>query len=290
MADTLGKTLEIFLVTGEPRGIRTAELTTRIVQVILIPRSELAVAKKRLTIDQPAVYLLFGQAEDSAKPIVYIGQTENVWARLDAHNSKKDFWQTVVLGKSKTGSFTQAHIRYLEWYCIQKAKETNRFALDNDQFPDEPYVTEPMKADLLDSFDVISTLVSALGFPVFEPIVKAGSADVFYCKGKDADATGEMVEDGFVVRKNSMARLGVVNSAIDTLAPIRKSLIDGGVLVEQDGHLHFTQDYLFSSPSGAAAIVLGRSANGWGEWKDKDGRTLNEVKRGAVAEMAEVEE
>lgn len=115
MTDNLGKTLEIFLVTGEPRGIRTAELTTRIVRVVLIPRSELPLAKKRLKIDQPAVYLLFGQIEDSAKPIVYIGQTENVWARLDAHNSKKDFWQTAVLGISKTGSFTQSHIRYLEW-------------------------------------------------------------------------------------------------------------------------------------------------------------------------------
>ena len=106
----------------------------------------------------------------------------------------------------------------------------------------------------------------------------------------DADATGEMVEDGFVVRKNSMARLGIVTSAIDALAPVRKSLIDGGILVEQDGHLRFTQDYLFSSPSGAAAVVLGRTANGWGEWKDKDGKTLNEIKRGGIAEMAEDKE
>lgn len=170
------------------------------------------------------------------------------------------------------------------------AKATNRFALNNDQFPDEPYVTEPMKADLLDSFDVISTLVSALGFPVFESIVKAGTAEVFYCQGKDANGTGEMVEDGFVVRQNSMARLEIVASAMDTLAPTRKALIDGGILVEQDGHLRFTQDYLFSSPSGAAAMVLGRTANGWGEWKDKDGRTLNEVKRAAVAEVADEEE
>ena len=249
----------------------------------------MAVAKKRLKIDQPAVYLLFGQIEDAAKPIVYIGQTENVWARLDAHNNKKDFWQTAVLGISKTGSFTD--LIYATWNgkSLQEAKATNRFALNNDQFPDEPYVTDPMKADLLDSFDVISTLVSALGFPVFEPIVKAGAAEVFYCQGKDADATGEMVEDGFVVRQNSMARAEIVASAMDAVAPIRKSLIDGGVLVPQDGHLRFTQDYLFSSPSGAAAMVLGRSANGWIEWKDKDGKTLSEVKR-AVVEMPAVQE
>lgn len=123
MAHPQAKTLQIFLPTGEPRGIRIAELTTRIVQVVLIPRSELAEAKKRPELDQPAVYLLFGEPESAAKPIVYVGQTEDLRSRLDLHNSKKDFWRTAILGISKTGSFTQAHIRYLEWYCIQKAKE-----------------------------------------------------------------------------------------------------------------------------------------------------------------------
>lgn len=31
--------------------------------------------------------------------------------------------------------------------------------------------------------------------------------------------------------------------------------------------------------STAAALVLGRSANGWTEWKDAEGRTLDEVRR-----------
>ena len=47
MSNLQAKTLQIFLPTGEPRGIRIAEVTTRIVQAVLIPRSELAEAKKR---------------------------------------------------------------------------------------------------------------------------------------------------------------------------------------------------------------------------------------------------
>ncbi len=43
--------------------------------------------------------------------------------------------------------------------------------------------------------------------------------------------------------------------------------------------LAFTRDYLFTSPSLAACIVMGRAANGWIEWKDAIGRTLDEVKR-----------
>ena len=39
------------------------------------------------------------------------------------------------------------------------------------------------------------------------------------------------------------------------------------------------RDVLCDSPSQAASYVIGRSANGWEEWVDKDGRTLKEVFR-----------
>ena len=51
----------------------------------------------------------------------------------------------------------------------------------------------------------------------------------------------------------------------------------------EDGVYTFSRDHLFSSPSMAAMAVMGRSANGWVEWKTMDGRTLDAVKRQAVA-------
>jgi hypothetical protein len=284
MTNPGAKTLQIFLPTGEPRGIRIAELTTRIVQAVLIPRTELATAKARPELDHLAVYLLFGDSEDAAKPIVYVGQTEDVRKRLDHHNSTKDFWQTAIMVISKTHSFTQAHIRYLEWFCIQKTKQIGRYALNNDQIPTKPFIPEPMEADLLDFFDTMATLVATLGYPVFEPIIKNDAAEQFFLKGKDAEAVGELVEDGFVVRAGAIARLEVVPSAQDTVPPMRKKLNESGVLVQEDGHLRFTQDYLFSTPSGAAAVILGRTSNGWVDWKSKEGKTLNEVKRAESGE------
>ncbi len=273
------KTIQIFLPTGEPRGIRIAELTTRIVQAVLVPRSELVTARDRNELNHVAVYFLFGEPEDAAKPRVYIGQTEDARTRLDRHNREKDFWRTAILGISKTQSFTQAHIRYLEWYCVKKAREVNRFDLENDQPCTRPFVPEPMEADILDSFETLSVLVSTLGYPLFEPIVKTETTEKFFCRSRDADATGELVEDGFVVRKGSIARKEIVPSAQEAVTGMRGRLLDGGILAEEDGHLVFAQDYLFSSPSGAAAIVLGRTANGWIEWKDATGRTLNDAKR-----------
>ena len=104
-------------------GIRIAEITTRIVQAVLIPRSDLAQGKLRKELNLLGVYFLFGEDEEGAKPIVYIGQTEDARKRFDSHNKIKMFWKTTIFCVSKTQNFTQAHIRYLEWYCMQRAKE-----------------------------------------------------------------------------------------------------------------------------------------------------------------------
>ena len=44
-----------------------------------------------------------------------------------------------------------------------------------------------------------------------------------------------------------------------------------------DDSYRFTQDYSFSSPSTAAAVAMGRSANGRIEWKDKSGKALKAI-------------
>ncbi len=64
---------------------------------------------------------------------------------------------------------------------------------------------------------------------------------------------------------------------------LRQELIANGVLAIAHGLYQFTQDYSFSSPSTAAAVVLARSANGRVEWKAADGRTLKEMQEAEAA-------
>ncbi|WP_152050246.1 GIY-YIG nuclease family protein [Tautonia marina] len=273
------KTIQIFLPTGEPRGLRIAEMTNRIVQVVLIPRSDLARAKERPEFGQVAAYFLFGESEEAAKPQVYVGQSEDPRSRLDRHNVTKDFWRTAAVCVSRTQSFTPAHIRYLEWYSIQEARRIGRFEVVNEVTPGKPFVTEPIEADLLDAFDTLGILLSALGYPIFEPIFSPVAAPLFFCTAREADGKGELVEDGFVVRAGSTGRADIVPSASSTFVAAREKLRGAGILVEEDSRIRFTQDYLFSSPSTAAMVVMGRTANGWVEWKDTEGRTLHEVYR-----------
>ena len=279
MTDKLPKTIQFFLPQGEPRGIRIADITTRIVQAVLVPRSKLAEGAKRDEIKSVGVYFLFGEPEDAAKPVVYIGEAEDCHKRFGDHNRDKDFWHTAVAIVSKTGSFTKAHVKYLEWYCIRKAKEVGRFTLANGNEGGAPFVTEPMLADLMDAFDTLSILISAFGFPLFERRPDARAEDIFILTGKDCEGRGQLVEDGFTVFAGSKARKQAVPSAEKWLPAARQELLASGVLVEEGNHLVFREDHTFKTPSGAAMAVLGRTANGWTEWKSKAGKTLDELKR-----------
>lgn len=275
-----GKTIQVFLTDGTPRGIKVADITSNIEQALFIPRSQLQEAYTRKESSRPALYFLFGEVDGSIKPAVYIGQSTKGLDRIKGHNrdEQKDFWNYSVLITSKTDSYTQTHITYLEEMAISYAREANRYLVTNKDQPKKVAVPETLEADLLDSFDTVKILLSTLGFTLFESIKQQKKASkLYYCSGNGVSATGEYLEDGFVVHKGSQAKLQLVNSA--TFISSRQKLLDSGILVEKEGVLVFEEDYLFSSPSSAGSQVLGRNTNGWDKWKTKDGKTLDEAER-----------
>ena len=272
-----GKTIQIYLPDGNPRSLKIAEITSRTVSAIFIPRSKLEEAAKRDELNNVGVYLLFG-SEDS-KPQVYIGEAENCLSRLKQHNKSKDFWTHAVAFISKTQYFTKTHIKFLEWMCCEVAKKANRYSLENGNTPSKPHVSESVEADLYDNFETIQILASTLGYPVFDEIKKPKTKEIIICKGKDAYAEGEYSEDGIIVFSESKCNLIESKTAGSWVTGMRAELKESGVLAEKDGVLVFTKDYVFSSLSASAAVVLARRANGWFEWKYKDGKTLDEVKR-----------
>ena len=149
--DAIGKTIQIYLPTGDPRSIRIAELTTRIVQAIVVPRTKIKEAGSRGELKSVGLYFLVGDTDDQVKPVVYVGEAEDCYTRLSQHNAQKDFWRTAIVIISRTSSFTKAHVKYLEWYCIDKIAQIGRFKLENSVKPTESFVPEPMKADLRDT-------------------------------------------------------------------------------------------------------------------------------------------
>ena len=95
---------------------------------------------------------------------------------------------------------------------------------------------------------------------------------LFYIKAaRGADGIGKIVSDGFAVLKGSAIASSVTNSYLSGSNKRRQYLIDNGIV---DSDFTFVKDYVFNSPSSAADIVMGRSANGLTEWKTEDGQIL----------------
>jgi hypothetical protein len=277
------KTIQIFLPSGDPRGIRVAEITTRIVQVIEVPRSLLQDFLKMPESQHVALYFLFGQSEDGEDQKVYIGQTGDLHARLVNHNREKDFWDRALVLISRTNSLTQTHAQFLEWHCLQAARKAGRYSDENGNSGNKPHTPAPLEADCLEIFETGQTLLATLGHPVFDAVAKsakAAKADEFYCKASGANGRGQYTEEGFVVLKGSTGRKENVPAIVGTrLEQRRNALFESGVMREEGDTAVFEKDHLFRSPSMAASALTGGAVNGWLAWKTKDGKTLDAVKR-----------
>lgn len=276
---SVGRTIQIFLPDGNPRSIKIAEITSRTVQAILIPRTKLELILTRNELNNVGVYLLIGNPEEEAKPSLYIGEAEDCKTRLKQHNASKDFWNYAIVIISKTHYFTKTHIKFLESLMYVEASRIKRYKLENNSVPNTPYVAEWMEADLLENFDSIKILVSTLGFPIFDELKSFQKTEILYCKGKEAQAEGQYTDEGFLVYAGSKANIKETLTAGPVITKMRKKLLNEGVLLLKENVYEFTSDYLFGSPSAAAGAVLARRANGWLEWKFKNGKTLDEVKR-----------
>ncbi len=284
------KTIQIFLPGGDPHGIRIAELTTRIVQVIEVPRSLLQDFLKMPESEQVALYFLVGQSVDGVEPRVYIGQTGDVRASLVSHNQKKEFWEKALVLISRTNSLTQTHALFLEWHCLQAARKAGRYADENGNSGTRPHTPAPMEADCLEIFETGRMLLSTLGYPVFDPVGRvtpeAADDEVFYCTAGGVEGRGLYTPEGFVVLKGSRGKRDNSPGFTETKQRFRQRLFEGGVMRVEGDEVVFEKDHLFGSPSMAAAALLGRTSNGWKEWRSKAGVTLDELKRtGAEAEQ-----
>lgn len=274
-----GKTIKIFLIDGDPNGRMSCELSNWTGKAYKIPRIKVKDCTDREDLGSTGVYLLFGK-DDEGKDQVYIGEAETILKRLNQHLTSKDFWRETIVFISKDENLNKAHIKYLENRLHEIASSTNRYIIHNSVTPTQSSISESDRAEMEEYIENIKLLVNTLGHKVFEEkreIKQQHKQKTFMIKSaRGADGQGEPTSDGFVVFKGSKAAGSIVNSMTSSFVKLREKLIDDNVLVDKDGYLEFSDDFIFSSPSTAAVMVMGRNANGLTEWKTKDGKTLKE--------------
>ena len=301
------KTIQIYLPTGNPRGLRVAEMTTRTVRLIEVPRIHIADFLSMPDAKQVGLYFLIGDTDSTDKPLLYIGQTGDLTQRLKSHHNGKDFWTRVFVMLSTNNTITQTHALYMEHKAIQIATDVGRYDLQNGNNGSKPHTPAPLQADCEELFHTLDILLSTLGQPVFEAIgietpnnkayqslildtcqspqdtpavVPDKQPMLFYCKAKDCDAQGYYDNDGFVLLKGSLFRKRHTPSLGKWAVNKTRELLVNGKLVEHNNDSYrLTEDQLFKTPSGAAQAVTGRPTNGWVEWKNDSGQTLSDIYR-----------
>ena len=275
----LGKTIKIFLIDGDSNGRMSCELSNWTGKAYKIPRINIKECSDRDDLNNTGIYLLFGKDEED-NDLVYIGEAESVFSRLKQHLSGKEFWNEAIIFISKDDNLNKAHIKYLENRLHDIAVTSKRYKVENSIIPTQSSISESDRAEMEAFIGYVKILVNTLGHKVFDEkrIVKIQQKqNVFSIKAaRGAEGQGEPTSDGFLIFKGSKAAYLITASLSPSLVKNRQKLIDTGLLVDKGVHYEFTEDYIFSSPSYAAATLMGRNANGQTEWKLTDGRSLKD--------------
>lgn len=273
--------LHIFLPGGNPEGLRVIERDNRPGLGLVCPRAYFREAKSRPEFSRAGVYILVGPSDAGELPKVYVGEGDPVLPRLEEHYRNRDFWTWLVVFTTKDESHNKAHVQHLEARLLELARETRRCELKNNNKPQRPALTDSQTAAVESYLSDMLGILPLIGLPVFEkPTSRERSQPVLQLKGRGVVARGFESGTGFVVLGGSTAAAEAVPSLLQHVphaVALRQALLDQGVLLHAGGELRFTQDFPFSSPSTAADVVLGRSANGRLEWKDEQGRSLRDL-------------
>jgi hypothetical protein len=270
-------TIKIFLAHGDPKRLRTAEISNWTGKAVAGPRSEFGDVLSREESERSGVYLLTGSDPESGRPAIYIGEAESIRIRVKAHVDK-DFWNQAVYFVSKDENLTKAHIRYLEGRLIELARAAGRALVTNGQGGGAK-LPESDREDMEVFLGKISQLLPVLGVDLLVPASGVDAKSTLFCEIKGLKAKGYRTPTGFIVLKGSEAVYQDRASSEKWPWPrnMRVSLKSDGALVEDANRLVFSRDVEFASPSSAAAVIHGGHANGLTAWKNSDGKTLKEL-------------
>ncbi|MCF6271697.1 MAG: GIY-YIG nuclease family protein [Rhodobacteraceae bacterium] len=242
------------------------------------PRTRIAEALRRPEAEYTGVYILLGDAE--GQPQAYIGEAEDLRARIRGHVAKKDWWETAVLITSAANNLHKAHIKYLESRLVELALEAKRMPLENGNAPTRSSLSEAGVANMESFLDTLMMVLPAIQVDMFVNKAKPASTKsqtseasdlpVFELKTPKHRLTATAIKDGgeMVIQAGSKARKTWTQDPHSKYNKIRGELLNAGVLKHEGDFCIFQQNYAFSSVSTAAAVVQGRAANGK-DWKLK---------------------
>ena len=273
----ISKKLEIIYHNGQPDGIRSIRRHLSTMTTYVIPRTLLSEAKKLSGINRPGIYYLISENDDNKIAQIYVGQTRNGVARLDDHNRSKDFWNKAIMFLADNKTFSLDMISGLEAFAINKAHESKRYKVENSVNP--KYEIDEYDLPLIEEvYEEIKFIMATQGYKMDDAKVTLNEDNILHTTRNGVLAFGVYDGEHFEVLEGSEIDMNRKCHS-STFEKQRQTALTNGDIVKVDDKYKLTVSVSFSSPSSAAMFVLGGSTNGWTEWKDKDGKTLDELFR-----------
>lgn len=294
---THGKQLRLFLPDGTSSGPRYYELVNWTGQALQIPLNRIKdlVSGDWPEFQSPGVYLVRGQSEEG-HPRLYIGESEDVAKRVQAHPSGLGFEiSDILLFSSKDQNLSKSHVLWLEIQLIQRIKKAKRITLSNTKQPPLKELSRAEEATMKEFISNLELVAQTAGFAYFTKVISKSNRKktTLYLSMPQVGvkATATRTDEGFLVLAGSEASENVSSALSKGYASQREELIDKGVLEDaKDGKLVFTADCAFASPSAAAATIAGGPRSGPENWKDESGTSLKDLIKAEEAATPEADE
>ncbi|KEO72228.1 GIY-YIG nuclease family protein [Anditalea andensis] len=277
-----GKTIRLFLVDGTSNGLITAELSNWTGIGVKVPRIKVKEYSKRNEFQKPGVYILIGKGENN-EDASYIGEAEVIFDRLQHHIAKKEFWNEVIFFSSKDKYLNKASVKYLESRLHELAQLSNRYAVIQN-IPTRPELSEAEQAELEEFLSNIKILTSALGHKIFESVEETVQdplkEEIYTCSnGAGAYAKGKPSTEGFLIYQGAQFIALEQKSLSTSIIEERSKMLNTEQLIPMGDFYELTKNYITSSPSRAASMILARSASGPLEWKTDKGVQLKQMEK-----------
>lgn len=268
------KTITMQLIDGDPEGIRICRVEGESLVTVVVPRDKLSEAKTLPDLPHRGIYYLLDEDHGTLSR-VYAGQTTQGLLRLEAHKAKKEFWNRAVMFLDDESNIDRDVLDALEAKAIEYVRTHGSYETDNTVTPAprvSPYreqAVERLHANVLFRMEV-------LGYSLNRVDKGPAVAGTFHTKKRGIKAEGRYDKD-----TGAMTVLAGSEIALDTVVIKNQGAIEArkSMFGEATGTQVLADDVEFASPSSAAVFVLGGSQNGWIEWVNEQGKTLDEVYR-----------
>ncbi|MBS4033133.1 MAG: GIY-YIG nuclease family protein [Ignavibacterium sp.] len=284
----MGKKLTVYLIDGREFGPKIIEIGNWVGKAIYSPRASVNNIMKRYEVNNPGVYLLKSNPlSETYSERIYIGEAENIGKRIKQHlgDTARDFYE-IAFFISKDELLTKSQIKYLEARLISLAIEAKTAEIENGNAPNLPTLHEADVSDMEYFLEQIKLVLPLLSFNFLKSTtvrenqyteIQNKKSNIFRLKNKRFKAKMVVTDDGFIVERNSQANKSVTASMTSNYKKLRQKLIETGVLVDKGNNYIFSEDTIFSSPSAASNIVLGRQSAGPLEWINSQNKSYKDL-------------